>query len=100
MSNARMAAQFVKHYAEATFPDDAKGMSKHVMDYLTFADIKDRGSHKYIPTERLNAQLGLPDGSGVYGYLKFADNSYILLTCYAGIAHWDGADTTPALVWA
>lgn len=99
MSNARMASEFVKHFANAVFPNDAKGMSKHVVDYLTFADIKDRGTHKYIPADELSAKLGLPEGAGVYGYIRFQDCSYILLTCHAGIAHWDGEGHDPVLVF-
>lgn len=99
MSKAKTAAEFVKCYAEAKFGKYAIQMSKYVVDYLTFADIKDSGSHKYIPADDLSAKLGQPADAGVYGYVMFQDGSYILLTCHAGIAWWDGGDAEPELVW-
>ncbi len=99
MSNAKMACEFVKAMAEAKFPYDAKSMSKHVVEWLTFADIIDSGSHKYIPADTLSAELGQPEGAGVYGYVQFRDKSYILLTCHAGIAYWDGPDQKPVLIF-
>lgn len=98
MSKAQMAAEFVKAMCLMKFPEDAKGMSKLVVDWLTFANIKDSGSHKYVPKDRLNAELGLPEGAGVFGYVMFEDNSYILKTCRDGIAHWDGGESKPQLV--
>lgn len=97
MSKAKMAAEFVKAMCLLKFPDDARAMSKHVVDWLTFADYT-TGTHKYIPSDKLDDLLDLEPGSGVYGFLYFNDGSYILLTCHDGIAWWDGGDTTPELV--
>lgn len=99
MSKAKMAAEFVKAMSLMKFPDNPKGMSKFVADWLTFAEISDSGSHKYIPEKKLNEELGLPEGAGVYGYIQFADHSYLLLTCRDGIANWDGGDAKPELAF-
>jgi hypothetical protein len=66
-----------------------------------FAD--DAGSHKYIPTYMLNPILGLRDGSGVYGYAKFDDGSYLLFSSHTepgkGLAWWDGNNSDPKVEW-
>lgn len=59
----------------------------HMMDVF---DHKGHGSHKYIPADKLTADLGLPEGAGVYGYWQMYDGSYVLLTCQGPLAWWDG----------
>ena len=54
-------------------------------------DIQSQGSHKYIPAEQLDAALGLPAGAGIYGYVKFADGSYVLRLCDGRLASWSGS---------
>ena len=64
-------------------------------DQLDCFDISETGSHKHIPVDSLDGQLGLPKGAGVYGYVKFADNSYALTLCGGRLAYWTGKDEDP-----
>jgi len=92
-----MALQFCRAISKERFADDWQKMETYCVDWLASIDAAtDAGSHKYIPTERLNGQLGLRQGAGVYGYRKYADGSYLLLTCDNGLAHWDGTEASPA----
>lgn len=96
MSHARMAMEFCRAISEKRFPDDARNMERFCVDWLASIDAAvDSGSHKYIPVEKLNAALGVPDGAGVFGYRKYADGSYLLMTCNTGLAYWDGGDSVP-----
>lgn len=93
---AKTAALMVQAYATACFPDDGIGFEKHCLDnFLYVGDYVSQGSHKYVPTERLNDQLKLPQGAGIFGYVKFDDGSYILQTCSNGLAVWAGGDAVP-----
>jgi hypothetical protein len=93
MSNARMALEFCRAISKERFPDDWRNMETLCVDWLASIDAAvDAGSHKYIPAERLNNDLGLPQGAGVYNYRKYVDGSYLLLTCRNGLAIWDGSD--------
>ena len=95
---ARLAAEFALAMSARKFPDDVKAMAGYCVEWLVaLGDIASYGTHKYIPQEALNAQLGLPDGAGVYGYYRFKeDGSCILLTCNHGIAVWAGQDADKA----
>lgn len=96
MSKAVIAAKFVRAIAKDIFPDVAKGMETNCVDWLArIDDAVDSGSHKYIPADRLSAELGQPSGAGVFGYRKYDDGSYLLLTCSAGVAIWDGGESKP-----
>lgn len=93
MSDAKMACMFVQSTAKQQFPDDAIRMENVVLGWLTsFADIKGSGTHKYIPADRLTADIGADAGSGVYRYVEFHDGSYLLNTCKHGVAVWEGGD--------
>ena len=92
MSNARMAHLFVTCVAKQLWPNDSKGMATMTVDWLaSFDNAVDSGSHKYVPAAQLSADLGLEEGSGIFGYRKYPDGSYLLKTC-SGIAYWDGGD--------
>ena len=114
---ARLAAIIVLEHCKTVWPDDWLGMAKHDFEMLAAGeifDITDSGTHKYIPTERLNTELGLPQGGGVYGYHKFRDRKrmnaegkwedvpgsggYVLVTCSHGLAVWEGGDAKPEFV--
>lgn len=89
--DANLAGQFCLAIAMKTFPDDATKMSTLCVDWLASIDnATSAGSHKYVPTKELNVALGLPDGAGVYGYRRYPDGSYLLLTCSNGLACWSG----------
>lgn len=64
--------------------------------FMDAFDIKSSGSHKYIPTERLNKELEYPQGAGVFGYFRFSDGSYLLRTCDGPLAVWSGKDDEKA----
>ena len=113
---AKLAAIICMEHCCHVWPDDWLGMAKHDFEMLAVAGIfetESSGTHKYIPTERLNTELGLPQGGGVYGYWKFKDRQrydgekyvdipesggYVLLTCDNGLAVWAGGDNKPEFV--
>lgn len=94
---AYAAVIYVKGYCRMTFKNP-ENMESTVLsgDQLDCFDLVGTGSHKYIPTERLNNELGLPQGGGVYNYVKMKDGSYILLTCRGPLAYWSGKADEPA----
>lgn len=99
---AKVAAMMACNSAKVRFPDDADGMAKMEMDFFAMAGVlkyTDSGSHKYIPTEDLNEALGLRQGGGVFGYYKFEDGSYVLMTCSNGLAVWDGTAAGKPEFW-
>lgn len=101
MSKAKNAALLAVAYAQAAFPNDAIGMSKYTIRnvlYIVGGDNYSEGTAKYIPKDELNKALGLPDGAGVFGYVRFDDGTYVLETCSNGLAVWGGADTVPELI--
>jgi hypothetical protein len=93
---SKLAGEFCVAMAQRMFPDDAAGMAVYCLEWLdTIANTTGSGSHKYIPTDWLNDKLGLPQGAGVYGYVKFEDDSYLLRLCSLGkdkmsLAYWSG----------
>ena len=96
MSKAKLAVWFARVGARDKFPDDAEGMSKIVLGWLVSIGVDaSYGTHKYIPTSWLNEQLGLPDGAGIYGFYRFDDGSYALLTCRNGVIAWNGSEGNP-----
>lgn len=91
MSYASVAVTLMQAYAKERFPDDWRNMAR-----VTFAgnfrdafDIKEQGTHKYIPADTWNATLELPEDSGIYSYMKLGDDSFVLLTCCNGLAVLD-----------
>ena len=61
-------------------------------NYLDCFKVLDVGTHKYIPADALTQQLGLPQSGGVFGYVRFEDNSYALKLCSGKLAYWSGND--------
>jgi hypothetical protein len=99
MSAAKIAALYVHAWCRQTFPpkddrDRSVNMASTVLTggFLDVFDFKDHGTHKYIPTERLNSELGFEQGAGVYGYVKMHDGSYLLMTCDGPLATWSGVE--------
>lgn len=88
---AHIAALYVRAHCKQTF-NNSDGMESTVVTggFLDVFDFKSFGSHKYIPTEKLNEDLGLPQGGGVFGYIIMADGSYLLRTCGGRLAYWSG----------
>lgn len=90
MTKAATAERFVTSMAAVTWPDDAVNMAPYVVDWLLpILEYRGSGTHKYIPTEALNQHFGLPQGAGVYSYVSFDDDSYLLRTCNDGVKVWD-----------
>jgi hypothetical protein len=88
---AKFAAKYAKAYSRATFKNPDRMESTFcTLGFLDVFDIVSVGSHKYIPVRKLNEDLGLPQGGGVYNYAKFSDGSYLLYTCEGPLAYWSG----------
>lgn len=99
MSQARFFGMHVVAYCQIVWPNDP-GMAKSQVDVsaMSFADFIESGSHKYIPADRLTEELGMRKGSGVFGYLKFSDGSYLLKCCNGLLASWAGDETKPEII--
>lgn len=99
-SNARFFANIVASFCRDTWPDDFIGMESTCASNWAGSELfntRSSGSHKYIPVTELNKALGLQDGSGVYGYISFKDDSYCLLTSMGnGLAIWESKDPSTA----
>ncbi len=97
MSYAYAVAVYVKGYCRMTFKEPDT-MESTVLrgNLLDCFDLVDTGSYKYIPREKLNADLGLAEGNGVYGYIKMSDGSYVLQTSPGRVAYWSGQADDPA----
>lgn len=104
MSAAQIAAMLVHAYCRQTWPEplrhqkDSAQMASTVLcgGFLDVFDFKSFGTHKYIPKDKLNADLGEPEGAGVFGYLRMHDDSYVLQTCDGRLATWSGKDEDKA----
>lgn len=102
MCKARIAIIYVHAYCQQQWPGEGptegRNMASTVLtgSFLDVFDHKGTGSHKYIPADRLTKELGLPEGAGVFGYVKMYDDSYILQTCGGALAYWSGKDDEPA----
>jgi hypothetical protein len=96
MSAAKIAAAYIHAYCRVTWPgeDDTTGtnMASTVANgsMMDVFDHKGCGSHKYIDADKLTMDLERPLGSGVFGYWKMYDDSYILRTCDGPLAVWSG----------
>jgi len=97
---AKLACEFAVAMAQRKFSDDVKKMAPYCLEWLNFmmVDGMSYGSNKYIPTQDLNDELGLPTGAGIYAYYKFEDGSYALLTCSDGLAVWSGGEESPEFI--
>lgn len=90
MTDADNVLFLVQSVSREKFPDNAKEMECLTLDwFIPVIEYRDSGSHKYIPKDKLNEKYKLPCGAGVYGYVSFADNSYLLRTCNDGLISWD-----------
>lgn len=96
---AMTAARLINAFCQVTWPDDTGMASTIASGWTACFNITSTGTHKYIPTAAINTLLGLPQGAGVWGYNRFADGSYLLLTCDGPLAVWDG-ETIASLAWA
>lgn len=97
MTYAQTAANLINTYCRVTFNDMAMASGAVAGTMIDAFDVTDSGSHKYIPADRLSADLGAKPGSGVYGYWKMSDGSYVLQTCEGPLAWWDGQDDHKAM---
>lgn len=90
---ANTAAQYIKAWCAATF-NDADRMESTMANggMIDAFDHVGGGSHKYIPVEKLNEDLGLRQGAGVFNYWKMKDGSYLLRTCDGPLAVWYGGE--------
>jgi hypothetical protein len=98
MTQAITAAQLVQTYCRTIFPNDPLEMECIVAQHLRVFKVVSSGSHKYIPADKLSKDIGAEPGSGVYGYEKMEDGSFMLYTCCHGLAVWDGKEDSPAYV--
>lgn len=104
---AQLAADYIHAWCRKTWPEptkfckDGSRMASTVAngEMIDVFDHKGGGTHKYIPADRLTEDLGAEPGSGVYGYWKMADDSYLLRTCDGRLAYWSGSNVDKAC-WA
>lgn len=97
---ARLAAMYIHSYCRQKWPtvEDGKdhlhgtNMASTMCQgsWIDVFDVASSGTHKYIPTHKLNEDLGLRQGAGVFGYYRFKDGSYLLMTCDGPLAYWSG----------
>lgn len=99
---AKIAALLLHAYCRQTWPGDetktepgkagngANMASTVANSWFEVFNHTSSGTHKYIPADKLTDDLEQPRGSGVYGYYKMADDSYVLLTCKGPLAVWSG----------
>lgn len=87
MSYAKCAVLMLNAYAKTIGVKAERIFSFEMLDCFDFTQ---HGSHKYIPSDELNKMLGLPQGAGIYGYVKFGDGSYVLRLCGGELASWSG----------
>lgn len=95
---AKIAATYIAAFCRETFDENPESMES-TMCSGQMIDVFDHvgyGTHKYIPTERLNDDLELPQGAGVYSFWKMTDGSLLLLTCGGRLAYWSGSDEDKA----
>lgn len=89
---AAVAATYILAYCRETFDKDPESMSRFVLNGSMIDAFDHTGyvTHKYLPTEKLNKDLGQPDGAGVFAAYGMKDGSYLLMTCHKGVAYWSG----------
>ena len=95
MSYANCAVKMLTAYAATIGVSPECIFSFEMLDCF---DITEQGSYKYIPSDELDKMLGIPNGKGVFGYVKFSDKSYVLRLCSGQLASWSGDITEPPML--
>ena len=92
MPYAQVAAQYITAWCRATYTKDPDKMGSTMANgnMIDAFDHTRHCTHKYIPADRLTADLGEPIGAGVYGAWIMKDKSVLLLTCRGDLAWWSG----------
>lgn len=97
--HAKFAAMYINAWCQKKWPEDRVNAMPSTMANGPFIDVFDHvggGSHKYIPAEKLTADLEMPEGAGVFGYWKMKDGSYLLRTVPGPLAYWSGKEEDKA----
>lgn len=89
---AKIAAVYIHAFCRETFVKDPDSMAASMAnaEMIDVFDHRGYGSHKDIPTNKLNKDLDQSKGGGVYGFWLMGDGSYLLLTCGGRLAYWSG----------
>lgn len=88
---AKIAATYIRAFCKASFKDsDSMESTVAIGEMIDVFDHNGGGTHKYIPADKLSADLEQPAGAGVYGYWVMKDGSYLLRTCCGRLAYWSG----------
>lgn len=88
--DARVAAETLNAYCLVFYNDINMASTAANGSTIDAYDHKGHGTHKYIPAEKLTADLGEPEGAGVFAYWLMRDGSYLLRTCKGPLAFWSG----------
>jgi hypothetical protein len=96
MCYAKTAAEMLTLHAVACFGEATMGSTWAGSRAMDAFDHKGYSSSKYLPEDKLNADLGQPEGAGVFGSYLMGDGSRLLRTCNGRLAYWDGTDTGAA----
>jgi hypothetical protein len=101
MSMAKVAGTYIAAHVRVTFAEKLNENGKHESsDYMagyilggSMIDVFDHTghmTHKYFESDRMTAELGEPEGGGVYAAYGMQDGSLLLLTCKGPLAYWSG----------
>ena len=96
MTAAKITASYLHAWCLKKFPGDKPHEGTNIASTMANGsmfdvfDHKGHGSHKYIPADKLTADLGEPERAGVFGYWRMHDGSYILRTSRGPLATWSG----------
>jgi hypothetical protein len=93
MCYAKVASAMLNAWCRQKWPEDKNADMASTMGngpLIDAFDHKGGGSHKYIPADKLTADLDQPQGAGVFGYWKMGDDSYLLRTSAGPLAWWSG----------
>ena len=90
---AHKVALYINSFCRMSSPNEDCAKLASMMASGEWIDCFDHlgdGSHKYLPEDKLNQDLGLQPDKGVYGYWRMKDGSALLLTCKGPLAWWSG----------